>query len=842
MHRAVPHILFALICCLQFFTQQICEGQTYTITGRVMDVNANEPIPFTNLFLKGSTVGGTSDLEGYYIIQTFTKADSLVVSAIGYARAAKPLKDWAEQTINFGLERANINIKEIVINPGENPAHPILRNIIKNKLKNDKRRLENYKYEVYTKMEIDMDNLDNGIQDRRILKKFQFIFDGIDSTSDEKPFLPMFLTESIADYAFRKNPKAQREVIKATKVSGSENESLSQFLGSMYQEVNVYNNFVMLLDKGFISPISNNALNHYRFYLTDSAYFNGKWCYQLKFVPKRRGEFTFTGDLWANDTSFAVKKISMEAPHDIDINWVERVSIFQEFNEVADSSWMITKDKLVVDFQEPKGTFGLIGRKTALYRDFEINQKANDAYFKVPEDILVADGVFEKSDSFWNVKRHEVLSKNEARIYHLIDTIRQMPVYKTWETTFITLVTGWKKVGPFDIGPYFTLYSSNSEEGHRFRLGLRTNGSLSKRFRIGGYAAYGTRDYTWKYKGNLLILASKKPRIEIGFSHQKDINVSSDNREEFGEDNVLAGIYRRTVRVNDSTRKAIPQKLFMRQESKGFFEKEWRVGLQARLGVAHRIFDPYFDFRYVIHKQNDNHQDTISTVSSAEVILKIRFAYREKFLSGALHRSSLGTRYPIFQVQYTLGLPGIFESDFRYHKVVANLSDNFPISPIGTFYYELSFGKIFNTLPYLLLEVHRGNETYFYNPYSFNLMNEFEFVSDAFAQFFITHRWDGFFLNRIPGVSKLNWREVVTVKAMIGHLSQANKDANSFNLIKETYPIPYIEAGAGIENILRFFRVDFLWRLTHRRKKPTDVDFDPFVQNWGFRVGVQFQF
>ena len=260
--------------------------------------------------------------------------------------------------------------------------------------------------------------------------------------------------------------------------------------------------------------------------------------------------------------------------------------------------------------------------------------------------------------------------------------------------------------------------------------------------------------------------------------------------------------------------------------------------MQARVGVAHRTFDPYFDFKYPVHSEGDIPPDTITTISSAEVILKIRFAYREKFLSGALSRSSLGTRYPIFQLQYTLGLPGIFESDFRFHKIVAHLNDNFPINPIGTFYYELSFGKIFNTLPYLLLEVHRGNETYFYNPYSFNLMNEFEFASDAFAQVFITHRWDGFFLNRIPGILKLKWREVVTVKAMIGHLTEGNKEANSIGGIKEAYPVPYIEAGAGIENILRFLRIDFIWRLTHRK----DPKVDPFVQNWGFRLGLQFQF
>ncbi len=815
-------------------------GQTYTITGRVMDINADEAIPFTNVFLKGTTVGATTDLDGYFLIQSFTKSDSVVVSAIGYAVLAKPMKDWAEQTINFGLERANINIKEIVINPGENPAHPILRNVIKNKPINDRYGLENYKYEVYTKMEVDIDNLDQGLKDRKIMRKFQFIFDGIDSTSDEKPFLPMFLTESLADYAFRADPKAQREVIKASKVSGSTNESFSQFLGSMYQEVNVYENYIMLLDKGFISPIADNALNHYRYYLTDSALFNGKWCYQLKFVPKRIGEFTFSGDFWANDTSFAVKKISMEAPKDIDINWVERVSIYQEFDQVADSTWMITKDKLVVDFAGPEKTLGFIGRKTATYKDFVINSDKNDGYFEVREDILVSDGVYEKSDSFWNIRRHEVLSKNEARIYQLIDTIRSVPIYKTWETVFVTIVTGYKKLGPVDLGPYFNLYSTNKIEGHRFSLGLRTNGALSKRFRIGGYAAYGLKDEVWKYGGDLLIIASKKPRIEIGGGYIKDINVASESDEEWGEDNILAGLYRRTVKINDSTRKAIPQKLMMQKRANGFFMKEWRLGLQVRVGFAHQTLQPYpdFDFKYLHNNRESDITDTLTSLSNAEAQFRIRFARREKFISGAVNRSSLSTKYPILNVQYAVGIPGIFESDFLYHRLDVHLSDNFPINPIGTFYYQLSVGKIFKELPYLLLEVSPGNETYFYNSYSFNLMNEFEFASDAYAQLFITHRWDGFFLNRIPGISKLNWREVVTVKAMIGKLSSANKKVNSLSTIKEAYPVPYVEVGAGIENIFRFFRVDFLWRVTHRR----DVSVDPYVQNWGFRLGMQFQF
>ncbi|MCE9539853.1 MAG: DUF5686 family protein [Bacteroidetes bacterium] len=224
---------------------------------------------------------------------------------------------------------------------------------------------------------------------------------------------------------------------------------------------------------------------------------------------------------------------------------------------------------------------------------------------------------------------------------------------------------------------------------------------------------------------------------------------------------------------------------------------------------------PLADFHY--ENQKTPYKTAFKeSITTSEVRLLTRFAFDEKYLNGTFSRSSLGTRYPILQAQYTLGIKNLFFSDYDYQKLTVNLDDRIRINPIGYFDYVLEYGKTWGKLPYPLMTIHGGNETYIYDIYAYNSMNYYEFVSDEYASLALSHHFDGFFLNKIPLMRKLKWREVVGGKALIGRVGKQNTDLLNFPAFLTTLNNgPYIETSAGLENIFRIFRLDAVWRMSY---------------------------
>lgn len=804
-------------------------SQTTIVSGKIADAITREPLPFVNIIFKGTNIGGTTDIEGNYTLSTTLKVDSVVISYVGYNKVTKAIKYGAAQNLNIGLSQG-IDLVAVEVRPGENPAHRILRKIIANKDNNDRKKLEAYEYEVYNKVEFDLNNLSEDFQNNVLLKPFSFIFDNIDSTNaKEKPYLPIFMTESLSDFYYRKNPKTRNEYIKASKVAGVQNSSVSQFMGDMYQNVNIYDNTIIVFGKNFISPINDNALLFYKFYLIDSMVIDGHKCYQLQFKPKRKQELTFTGNLWAADTTFAIKQIEMSIADDANINFINATNVIQKYT-LVDSAWMIEKERLVIDFNpfpvenKKKATMGIYGRKTASYASFKINEPKADNFYSMTENLKVADDAFEKSEAYWKEHRLDSLSKNEKQIYHMVDTLQSLPIYHTWVDVLQLFVTGYKVKGNFEYGPYFNMYSFNEIEGNRFRFGGRTSNQFSKWYELSGYAAYGTRDEKFKYSLGMRAFISKKPRTMVGIYYKNDNEILGQSQNGFTTDNILASVFRITPLRNLTNVK----------QAQVYIDRQWFSGFTTKLSFFNRQMSPLGNFNYEYQKNSSTiaFKDHITT---SEVRLLTRFAYQEKFVDGVFTRVSLGTRNPIIQAQYTLGIKDLFNSDYNYQKLVVNLEDRLRINPIGYFDYVLEYGKVWGKLPYPLLELHGGNETYTYDMYAYNGMNYYEFVSDEYASASISHHFDGFFLNKIPLMRKLKWREVVGGKALIGKVSDKNRQLLIFP--ESLYDLrrgPYLEANAGIENIFKVFRIDGIWRLSY-------LD-NPRVTPFSIRFSLQFVF
>lgn len=799
-----------LLAAFLFLLAGSSAAQTTIVRGKIVDAISREPLPFVNIIFKGTSVGGATDIEGNYAISTEQKADSIIVSYVGYNKITRAIKPGVSQEINIGL-RQGVELVTVVVKAGENPAHRILRKIIAHKDNNDREKLDAYEYEVYNKVEFDLNNLSEDFKNRKLLKPFSFIFDNIDSSNaKEKPYLPIFMTEALSDFYYRKNPKTRNEVIKASKVAGVENASVSQFMGDMYQNVNIYDNTILVFGKNFISPISDNALLFYKFYLIDSVVIDGHKCYQLQFKPRRKQELAFTGNLWAADTSFAIKQIEMSIADDANINFINSTAIVQTYTQI-DSTWMMQKERLVIDFnpfpieQKKKSMMGIYGRKTADYSKFKINQPKESKFYSLTDNLKVQDDAFKKDDAYWLEHRHDTLSKNENQIYKMVDTLQTLPVYRNWIDVLTIFVTGYKVAGNFEYGPYFNMFSTNEIEGNRFRFGGRTSNKFSRWYELSGYAAYGTRDEKFKYSLGIRAFLDKKPRTMVGMYYKNDNEILGQSQNGFTTDNILASVFRITPLRNLTNVKQIY----------AYIDREWFTGFSTKLSFYNREMMPLGNFRYEYQK-TPAAIGTKESITTSEIRLLARLAYNEKYVDGEFTRTSLGTHYPILQVQYTLGIKNLFHSDYDYHKLTVNVDDRIRINPIGYFDYILEYGKVWNPLPYPLLELHGGNETYIYDIYAYNGMNYYEFVSDEYVSATISHHFEGLFLNRIPLMRKLKWREVIGAKGVIGKVSQENRQLLNFpDHLYDLHRGPYYEASAGIENIFKVFRIDGVWRLSY---------------------------
>jgi len=796
--------------------------------GKVTDAVTKQPLPFSNVYLKGNTIGVTTGFDGTYSLETRLRADSLIASYIGYHSAAKQLVSNKFQTIDFELFPSNLELSEVVIKPGENPAEVILKRIINNKPENNREKLDAYQYEAYTKIQFDANNISEKYRNMKIFKPFQFIFDNLDTSSlNGKTYLPIFLSESLSDVYFRRNPRDQKEVIKATRISGIENESMSQFVGDLVQNVNIYDNYVMLFQKNFVSPIANFGLGYYKYYLVDSASINGRWCYNITFKPRRVQELTFAGNFWVNDTSFAITKLDMRIVGDANINYISDLNISQEFSKIGNRYWMLTMDKMVADFnimKKSRQTMGFYGTKTTTYEDFDFKETSDKKIYALPTNIVVLNNSNHKSEEFWKDARHEELNKDERTIFHMIDTLKTLPVFNTYVDIIQMITSGYWVRGNFEMGPYMSMLSFNYLEGTRLRFGGRTSNAFSTKVMFDGYAAYGTLDKKFKYSGGFLYMLGKNPRRAFSGSYKYDIEQLGMSQNGFREDFLLAGLFSRNT----------TNSLSMVKEYKGSYEHEWFSGLSNTVLFANRKLFPTNAEGIKVFDGPTNKYRILSEITTSEIQITTRFAYKEKVVNGEFTRTSLGAKYPVLEILYGYGIKNFLNSDYEYNRLQIRVRHWFNLSTLGWSKYSIEAGQIWGKLPYPLLKVHSGNETYWYDESAFNLMYYYEFVSDKYLSFLYAHHFEGLFLNKIPLMRKLKWREQAQIRGVVGSVAKKNIDYAGLPNGSYTLSKPYFEAGAGIENIFKIIRVDAMWRLSYLNH--------PNASNFGVFISLQFDF
>ena len=492
---------------------------------------------------------------------------------------------------------------------------------------------------------------------------------------------------------------------------------------------------------------------------------------------------------------------------------------------MADTVWFPKKQELFVDFAITGKEYGFFGRKTTSYDKIIINPPIDKNFFnpQLAQETIILDDASKHNQNEWDSLRHETLTQRESDIYHMVDSIQNVPLYNTMINIITTVVTGYWVKDPIEIGPYYTLFSYNPIEGARFKFSLRTSNAFSTKLMLKAHVAYGTRDQQFKFGTGALYMFNKNPRRNAGIDYLHDYEQLGITNYAFLSDNILSSILSR--KQNDKLTKINSISIF--------YEHEWFQGLSNKISFTDKVVysSETVPFVYI-----DDNNDTLvyNSLGTTEIKLNTRFAFNEKFVMGEFDRISLGTKYPIINVGFTTGLQGIFDGDYNYYKINLSIEHRFPISPFGDFRYIIDAGKIYGDAPYPFLQLHEGNQTYAFDDYAFNLMNYYEFVSNQYVSIMLEHHFNGLFLNHIPLFRKLKWREIVEFKTLLGELTQRTAGYIAFPENLDNLSQPYMEAGFGVENIFKFFRVDALWRLSYLNK--------PDILPFGIFAKMQFRF
>ena len=839
------------------FTVWIANGQNTIIKGVVTDSITGERLPYVSLIFKGTTIGTATDGDGNFSFSALTDVKNLEVSYLGYD--TKEVKVIPGKTNNLKIKLApnGITLNEVVVKPKkekyskkENPAVKFVKQVIASRESNDPRNHDYFQYDQYEKMVFAMNDYHPKPKKNGKPGKFDFLIDFVDTLDVGTTILPVSEKEKVESVYYRKEPKSEKRIVKGNKSSGVDEifsrDGIQQFLNEVFREVDIFKNDIPLFLQRFVSPLSTIGPNYYKYYLLDTLNVNGQKCVDLGFVPFNSETFGFTGRLFVTlDSTFFVQKAILNVPKDINLNFVSGMTIEQTFERTPDSTRIITKDDINVNFKLSEKSKGMYARRLNIYSNHSFDEPDAERalVFKESAPFITLKDAYQQSEDFWTSNRpEEAIKKNPNSVEKLMAKFRSVPIFYITEKVVSVLVSGYIPTNKdplkskFEFGPMNTAISGNAIEGARFRVGGTTTTAFSRNLFFDGYMAYGTKDEKLKY--DALVEYSFNDRKE----YRKEFPLNSIRLEYMYDINQLGQQYMYASKDNMFLawkRQKDTRATYLRQAELTYYHEHYN-GLAYGAVVRNRR---EYATEYAVFDRIGP-DGTISPVKSydmTELELKFRYAKDEKFYQTRNLRYPITFDALIFNFSHVMAKKDLLGSSYDYHRTDIGIQKRFWFSAFGYIDLITKAGKVWNKVPYPLLILPNANLSYTIQPESYTNMNAMEFISDEYASWDLTYYMNGNLLNRLPLVKKLKWREVFCFRGLWGHLTDKNNPMNGgeglYLFPNGSYTLgkaPYMEASIGIENIFKFLRLDYVWRLNYRDH--------PGIQTKGVRFMMRMSF
>lgn len=853
-----------LLLSLTLFIVSCVTVSAQMVSGYVKDSLTNEAVSYMAVYYDGTSVGTMTDDNGYFSLKAQPNQNELIFAAVGYRTKKVAIVAGREQTLNVIVTPDNITLTEVVIKPKRekyskknNPAVELMRKVIAHKNLQDLSSNEYYQYDVYQKMTSSINDITPDMFDKGIFKKMPFLVDQVQpSPETNNLILPLSVQETATKIIYRKEPESKKTIIEGATSSGidklfSTGDNLGAALKDVFTDINIYDNDIDLMHLRFVSPLSStSAISFYKFYIMDTVMVDGQQCIDLSFVPHNSQDFGFTGHIFVlNDSTYAVKRCTMNLPKNTGVNFVESLSVTQEFLQLPNGQWVIKNDDMIVELYIVKALQGFMVRRQTKYENYSFDP-INPRLFKLKGDVVRMNDYSMKDDEFWAEKRQVPLTKQESTLDLLIKKLTAIPgvnwivfIAKAFIENFVEL--SWDgKPSKFDIGPINTMFTSNYVDGFRLRLSGQTTGQLNPHLFLSGYVAYGFKDEKFKYMAKAeysfdkkKFLAREYPKHSIAVSYQYDVMSPMDKFLSTDKDNVFVSLKASTV----------DQMSYVR-DIRVVYEREFLSGFSFKLSADHKKDTPTGNLFYIPNTLANDPANAIKSITTAEFGVNLRYAPGETFINTKQRRRPLNLDAPVFTLSHQVGIKGLLGGDFNYNYTEAGIFKRFWLKSWGKVDINVKGGIQWNKVPFPLLIMPEANQSFITQKNTFSLINNMEFLNDRFVSLMIDYDMGGKFFNRIPGLRRLKWREAFGFKMLYGKLSDKNNpykntdDPSIFRFPERNgEPTsfvmgnkPYMEFYVGIHNIFKLVHIDYVRRINYLG--------NPDVNKHGVRLMVMLLF
>lgn len=802
------------------------------IHGVIVDAENGDTLLYPSASYKGHHVAVSGNAMGEYAIERHN-GWQLTFSAVGYKSKTINVTSATPVKLDVKLKPDTKQLKEVVVKSKrgkysrkDNPAVELMRRVIAAKKKTDLQNHDYLQYNKYQKITLALNDIKPSDLDSGFFAKKQWLIDQIETSPfNHKLILPVSVDETVSQQIYRKDPKSEKSIIKGQSSTGinqliQTGDILNVTLKDVFTDVDIYDDYVRLLQYPFVSPIGKNAIAFYRYYIQDTVYVDRDLCYHLEFLPNNQQDFGFRGELYIlADSTLHVKRCDLTIPKRSDVNFVENLQVSQQYSKLPNGEWALTVDDMIVEMRLAKAFGKFLVTRTTRLSDYAFDEIPKVLFKGKAKERKEADAMM-RDEAFWNQYRSVELTKSESSMDAFIHRIEQLKGFKYIIFAGKALIENFVETGDmnhpskFDFGPINTMISKNFIDGYRFRVSGQTTANLNKHWFASGYIARGVDSKKTYYDGQLIYSLNKKeylprefPKRTITIQSSYDVMAPSDKYIPTDKDNVFTAFKWATV-----------DKMMFYNRQKVAFEYEQDWGLKSILSLKREENEAAGNLTF----------GPTNKLNTTELSLQLQLAPGRTYINTKQRRLPINLDAPVFGLGHTVGFKGFLGGDYRYNLTEASIYKRFWMGSWGKIDAYLKAGAQWNRVPYPLLIMPAANLSYIVEDETFNLINNMEFLNDRYASLDVSWDMNGKILNRIPLIKKLKWREYIGVKCLWGKLTDKNNPTlaeNADNPILWQFPEgcyimdpkrPYVELVAGVHNIFKLLHIEYVKRLNYK--------------------------
>ena len=840
-------VLLLTIASLQMMAQQ-------KITGRVIDEDGY-PVSYASVQYKGHKIAVSSDGQGKFTIEK-KPGLMLTVTALSY-RTETVKVDEKTTFLEVKLKDDTHKLTEVVVKSKrgkytrkDNPAVELMRRVIAAKKKTDLTNHPYYQYDKYQKITLALNDLKKEQLEGKFFSRRQYLLDQVETSPyNGKLTLPVSIDETVSQHIYRKDPKTEKDIIKGQQSNGigqviQTGEILNTTLKEVFTDVDIYDDYVRLLQYPFPSPIGRTGISFYHYYIEDTVYVDRDLCYHLQFIPANTQDFGFRGELFVlADSTLHVKKCNLYMPHNSDVNYVKDMKIEQEYTKLDNGEWVLSKDDMIAELHVNSVLQDLLVVRNTRLTDYAFDELPK-ILFKGKAKVRHDLDAMNRDEAYWNKYRQVDLTKSESSMDSFIHRMENSKGFKYIIFFVKALMENYVEIGSgtggkkskFDLGPVNTYLSSNYVDGLRLRLAGRTMAALNPHFFWDGYAAYGTKSHDW-YTGNIFTYSLNKkknspfefPMRNLTFEIARDIMSPSDDNLLHNKDNIFM-----TIRASTQDEMF----LYHRQKLGFTYETDW--GFRFNTSLRFQSNRTVGNLHY--YKMDGSE---VKKIRMTDFNIGINYNPGVTYVNTKQQRLPINLDSPEIGLSHTVGFKGFMGGQFQSNITKLSIYKRQWLGSWGYLDFHAIGQMQWNKVPFPMLILPPINLSYFEQEETISLMKDWEFLNDR--QVFWALSWDmnGKLLNRIPLIKKLKWREWFAIKGVWGHLTDKNNpylEQNQNDNVIYKFPknshvmtnTPYWECVAGVHNIFKFFSVEYVKRLTYLHNDNID--------KWGIRFGFMMSF